>query len=78
MMPAFTFVLVFISLLLSGLLKAVLMPIAIAPNSIAADCLESPVLNGDGVPTRYLWNLPSHSHVPLATIQSDSTGEGNG
>jgi hypothetical protein len=25
-----------------------------------------------------LWNLPSHAHVPLANIQSDSAGEGNG
>ena len=48
MIPAFTLVLVLISLLLSHLLKAVRVPIADTPNSIAADRLESIALNGDG------------------------------
>jgi hypothetical protein len=39
--PAFKFVLVFIVLLLSQLLKAVRMPIANTPNSSAAESLES-------------------------------------
>jgi len=48
MIPAFTLVLVLISLLLSHVLKAVRVPIANTPKSIAADCLESIVLYGDG------------------------------
>ena len=62
--PAFTFVFVFIALLLSNLLKAVRRPIANAPNSIAADWLESIALNGDVSRALYRWNPPSHfSHA---------------
>jgi len=76
--PAFKFVLTFIALLLSDLLKAVDMPIVNALNSVATDCVESIALNGDGDWALHVGNLPSHFYVPLPTIQSDSVGEGNG
>ena len=49
MMPAFKFVFVFISLLLSDLLKAVHMPLVNAPKSIAAHCPEGIVRQEDQV-----------------------------
>jgi hypothetical protein len=37
-----------------------------------ADCLEAIVPNEDDGWAPHLWNLPRHSHVLLAAIQSDS------
>ena len=56
MIPAFTLVLVLISLLLSHLLKAVRMPIANATLGVFAGLLEAIALNRDGVRAPHLRN----------------------
>jgi len=67
MIPAFTLVLVLIWLLLSHLLKAVRVPIVNTPKSIAADYLESIVLNRDGG----LRTTPLEPAEPLSRAASD-------
>ena len=73
--PALTFVLVFIGLLLSRLLKAVPMPVVTTPRSLVAECLEPIGVNEDGGSAPNLGELSATPQALPPTIQSDSAME---